>query len=201
MLRSLIGFATTTLIASAALAAATVGQPAPNFSGTDVITEKSVSNEMLKGKTVVMEWNNFGCPFVKKFYDSGTMQKLQTDAVKDGVVWVTVNSSAPGKEGHLKGAAEAKAAIAKHKVSGSHYLLDHDGTIGHAFGAKATPHMFVIDKDGTLVYQGAIDSNPSSDPATIAGATNYVTEALKALKAGSSIKDASTRAYGCAVKY
>lgn len=200
MLRSLATFAATTLLATAAFAA-TVGEAAPAFKATDVITGKEISNESLKGKTVVMEWNNFGCPFVKKFYGSNTMQKLQADAVKDGVVWVSVNSSAAGKEGHLKDAAEAKAAIAERKGAPSHYLLDHDGKIGHAFGAKTTPHMFVIDKDGKLAYQGAIDNKPTPEAADIADATNHVTAALADLKAGKPVATSSTQPYGCAVKY
>jgi hypothetical protein len=200
MLRSLATFAATTMLATAAFAA-TVGEAAPAFKGTDIITGKEISNESLKGKTVVMEWNNFGCPFVKKFYDSNTMQKLQADAVKDGVVWVSVNSSAAGKEGHLKDATEAKAEIAKRKGAQSHYLLDHDGKIGHAFGAKSTPHMFVIDKDGKLAYQGAIDSKPTPNASDIAGATNHVTAALADLKAGKPVSTSSTQPYGCAVKY
>lgn len=201
MLRQLATFTATAVAASATWAAATIGQPAPAFSTVDVISGKTVSNETLKGKTVVMEWNNFGCPFVKKFYGSNTMQTLQAAAVKDGVVWVTVNSSAEGKEGHLKDASEAKAAITEHQGHQTHYLLDHDGVIGRAFGAKVTPHMFVIDKDGKLVYQGAIDDTPTPDPDDIKTAKNHVTETLAALKAGKPITTSSTQPYGCFVKY
>lgn len=200
MIRHLATFAATTMLATAAMAA-TVGEPAPSFSGTDALTGKTVDNETLKGKTVVMEWNNFGCPFVKKFYNSGTMQKLQAAAETTGVVWVTVNSSAEGKEGYLKDGAEAKKEVAKHRGHQSHYLLDHDGTIGHAFGAKATPHMFVIDKEGILVYQGAIDSKPTPDVEDIQSATNYVMEALADIRAGKPVAEASTQAYGCSIKY
>ncbi|MFZ4540643.1 MAG: thioredoxin family protein [Rickettsiales bacterium] len=200
MLRNLSILAAATMLSTAALAA-NVGESAPAFKGLDAISGKTISNADVKGKTVVMEWNNFGCPFVQKYYNSEAMQKLQAAAVKDGVVWVSVNSSAPGKEGHLKDAAEAKASVKEHHSNASHYLLDHDGAIGHAFGAKATPHMFVIDKDGKLVYQGAIDSVPSPDAKDIAGATNYVSEALAAMKAGKPIATASTRPYGCSVKY
>lgn len=201
MFRTLATLAATTLLSTAAFAA-TVGEPAPAFKGVDVISGKEVTNASLKGKTVVMEWNNFGCPFVRKFYSSNTMQKLQEDATKDtGVVWVSVNSSAAGKEGYLKDATEAKSAIAEHKLHASAYVLDHDGAIGKAFGAKTTPHMFVIDAAGKLAYQGAIDSVPSPDSADIAGATNYVMEALKSLKAGAPIKTATTQPYGCFVKY
>jgi peroxiredoxin len=201
MLRAISSFSITLFVASAAFAAVTVGKPAPAFTGTDAISGTVVSNATLKGKTVVLEWNNFGCPFVKKFYEPGAMQAQQAAAIKDGVVWVVVNSSAAGKEGHLKDASAVKAALAERKSTPSHYLLDHDGKIGHAFGAKTTPHMFVISKDGTLAYQGAIDSESSADAADIAKATNYVTEALAALKAGTPVKAATTQPYGCAVKY
>jgi peroxiredoxin len=200
MIRTLATLTATTMLATAAFAA-DVGKPAPAFSATDVITGKTVSNETLKGKIAVLEWNNFGCPFVKKFYSAGAMQKFQAAATKDGVVWVTVNSSAAGKEGHLKDATEAKAAIAEQKNAASHYLLDHNGAIGKAFGAKTTPHMFVIDKDGKLAYQGAIDSDSSPDASAIAGATNHVTAALAELKAGKAVTTASTQPYGCSVKY
>ena len=200
MMTKLATLAATTLLASAAFAA-TIGAPAPAFKGTDVITGKEVSNDTLKGKIAVLEWNNFGCPFVKKFYGAGEMQRLQAAAKKDGVVWVSVNSSAAGKEGHLKDAAEAKAAIAEHKLGSSHYLLDHSGAIGKAFGAKTTPHMFVIAADGTLAYQGAIDSDNSPDPEAIKGATNHVTAALAELKAGKPVTVSSTQPYGCFVKY
>lgn len=201
MLRRVTIFLTTVWLASSALAAVTVGEPAPTFSGVDVISGKPISNDNLKGKTVVLEWNQFGCPFVHKFYSVGAMQQLQAKAVKDGVVWVSINSSAEGKEGYLRDAKEAKAAIAKHKSNASHYLLDHDGSIGHAYGAKTTPHIFIIDANGTLVYQGAIDSKPTADTADIATATNYVNETLMALKDGKPVKTSATRPYGCFVKY
>lgn len=200
MLRSLTTFAATTMLATAALAA-NVGEPAPAFKGVDVISGKEVSNATLKGKTAVLEWTNPGCPFVKKFYGAGAMQKFQAAAVKDGVVWVSINSSAAGKEGHMKDAAAAKASIAEHKHASSHYVLDHDGAIGKAYGAKTTPHMYIIDKDGKLVYQGAIDSDSSADSAAIAKATNYVTTALAEIKAGKPVTTATTKPYGCGVKY
>lgn len=203
MLRSALVLLATAFVASASFAAFSTPEqpPAPLFKGKDVLSGKTISSTDFKGKTVVVEWNNFGCPFVQKFYNSGTMQQLQADAVKDGVIWVSVNSSAKGKEGYFADAAAAKAAVAEHHSNASYYLLDPNGLIGHAFGAKATPHMFVIDGKGNLAYQGAIDSKPTPDPADIAGATNYVTEALASLKAGKPIKTSSTQAYGCFVKY
>ena len=201
MVRAAALMVATLFFAGAAFAAPVIGKPAPEFKAVDVLSGKPVALGDLKGKTVVLEWNNFKCPFVKKFYSVGAMQKLQAKAVDDGVVWVSINSSAKDKEGHLANAKEAKAVIAENKSNASHYLLDADGTIGHAYEAKTTPHMFVIDKEGTLVYMGAIDDKPSADSADIASATNYVSEALTALKKGKAVKTASTQSYGCFVKY
>jgi AhpC/TSA family len=201
MFRSAIAVLASLLISSAALAAPEIGKPAPDFKAMDAITGKSVALAELKGKTVVLEWNNFHCPFIKKFYSVGAMQEFQTSAIKDGVVWMSINSGAKGKEGFLKNAKEAKKEIAANKSNASHYLLDPSGVIGHAYEAKSTPHMYVIDKEGTLVYMGAIDDKPSADSADIASATNYVSQALKALSKGKKVKTAMTKSYGCFVKY
>lgn len=201
MFRTLSTLAATALLATATFAAVPSGSPAPAFTGTDALSGKAVTLDALKGKTVVLEWNNFECPFVHKFYDSDTMQKLQKSATADGIIWVTINSSADGKEGFLKDDATAKAAVVEHHGNETYFLRDPSGTIGHAYGAKSTPTMFVIDKTGTLVYQGAIDSIPSGDVNDIPKATNYVTEALKSLKAGTPVKVATTQSYGCFVKY
>ena len=190
-----------TLFATTAAWSAEVGKPAPDFKGIDVLTGKEVSLATLRGKPAVLEWNNFECPFVKKFYSVGAMQALQAKVKKGGVTWVTVNSSAEGKEGHLANAELAKAAIAERKAVPSHYLLDHDGAIGKAYGAKTTPHMFVIDAQGQLAYAGAIDDKKTTDPEDIATAKNYVTAALDALKAGKPVAEPVTRSYGCSVKY
>ena len=201
MRRFLFALVVSFLAAPLAMAAVEVSKPAPTFSGQDVLSGKTISLDQFKGKIVVLEWNNFECPFVHKFYSSGTMQNLQAKSVKDGVVWISINSSAEGKEGYLQNANAAKPVIAANNSNASYYLLDHDGTIGHLYGAKTTPHMFVIDKDGSLVYQGAIDDKPTADTSDLASATNYVTQALAALKAGKPIKTADTRSYGCFVKY
>jgi peroxiredoxin len=201
MFRQLSALLATALLATATFAAVPSGSPAPAFSGTDALSGKAINLDQMKGKIVVLEWNNFECPFVHKFYDSNTMQTLQKAAVQDGVIWVTVNSSAEGKEGYLKDDATAKAAVLEHKGNESFFLRDPSGTIGHAYGAKSTPTMFVIDKNGTLVYQGAIDSIPSPDVNEIPKATNYVTEALKSLKAGTPVKTTQTQSYGCFVRY
>lgn len=187
-------------LAAPALAEPVVGKPAPTFVATDV-TGKSVDLTALKGKTVVLEWTNYGCPFVRKHYDAGNMQALQRDAVADGVTWITINSSAEGKEGYYATGKLAADAAAKKKAASSHLILDPKGEIGKLYGASTTPDMFVIDKNGVLVYKGAIDDMPSVDPATLRTAKNYVTAALAAVKSGNEVKTAETRPYGCSVKY
>lgn len=200
MIRSALALLMTAFLATTAAAEPVIGKPAPDFKAVDVLSGKPVALADLKGKTVVLEWNNFKCPFVRKFYSVGAMQKLQANTVKDGVVWVSINSSAKGKEGYLD-SAHAKEVVAENKSAASYYLLDADGKIGHAYEAKTTPHMFVIDTTGTLVYMGAIDNKPSADSADIASATNYVAEALTALRKGKEVKTTSTQSYGCFVKY
>ena len=201
MFRTALGLIAGLMFATSALALPVIGQPAPDFKAVDAVSGKNVALSDFKGKIVVLEWNNFGCPFVNKFYSSGAMQKFQANAVHDGVVWISVNSSADGKEGYLTDAATAKAAMAEHHSNASHYLLDHDGAIGHLYGAKTTPHMFVIDTKGNLAYMGAIDDKPTADPADIEGATNYVAMAIKNLRDGTPIQTTTTRSYGCFVKY
>jgi hypothetical protein len=201
MFRNVSALIAIALFSTASFAAVPSGSPAPAFSGMDALSGKPVSLDALKGKTVVLEWNNFECPFVHKFYDSGTMQKLQKSATADGVIWVTINSNAAGKEGFLKDDATAKAAVAEHHGNETYFLRDPSGAIGHAYGAKSTPNMIVIDKTGTLVYQGAIDSIPSPNIDDIAKADNYVTDALQAVKAGAKPKTTQTQSYGCFVKY
>lgn len=180
-------------------AEAEIGQPAPAFSATDT-KGNAVSLEALKGKTVVLEWNNHLCPFVKKFYSNGDMQRFQKQAKEAGTVWIRVISSAPGKQGHLT-AEQANTLMAEQGVEAAHTLLDESGTIGRTYGAKTTPHMYVINPEGVLVYQGAIDDKASADSADIAGATNYVMAALSAVAAGTMPDITETRAYGCSVKY
>ena len=161
---------------------------------------KPVSLSDFRGKTVVLEWNNPGCPFVKKHYGSGNMQKTQAAAAKDGVVWLTINSGAPGKQGHMNG-AEAKAFVASAGARPAAYLLDPRGVVGKAYDAKTTPHMYVVNKAGTLVYAGGIDDKPTANPADINGARNHVLAALSELKAGKAVSVATSRPYGCSVKY
>jgi hypothetical protein len=195
----LIGFTALSVIAAPVSAAAVVGKPAPNFKATDV-NGKPVSLSQFKGKTVVLEWNNPECPFVKKHYGSGNMQKAQAAAARDGVVWLSINSGAPGKQGHMS-AAEAKAFLAKAGARPTAYLLDPRGVVGKGYGAKTTPHMYVVNKAGILVYAGGIDDKPTPDPADIKGARNHLLAALSEIKAGKAISVATSRPYGCAVKY
>jgi peroxiredoxin len=188
-----------TLSAMPAAAAPTLGQAAPAFQLTDA-EGKTRSLAEFKGKTVVLEWTNDGCPYVQKHYNSKNMQNTQAAATKDGVVWLTIISSAPGQQGYLT-SPQAKAWKASAGASSTAVLLDPKGAVGKAYDAKTTPHMYVVDKAGTLVYMGGIDDKPSAAPASLQGARNYVTAALADVKAGRPIAQAVTRPYGCSVKY
>lgn len=193
------------LAASVALAAAPaaaqpkVGQPAPNFKLNDA-NGKVVTLSDFRGKPVVLEWHNPGCPFVRKHYDSGNMQKTQAAAREAGFVWLTINSGAPGKQGHMDG-AEARALVAEEKAHPSAYLLDPKGVVGRGYGATTTPHMYLIDAQGTLVYAGGIDDKPTSDEADIPKARNHVLAAVGEVKAGKPVSVSWSRPYGCSVKY
>jgi len=188
------------LISGSAHAVVEVGKTAPNYAFKD-IKGNGHSIAGYKGKIVVLEWTNPGCPFVQKFYNGGEMQRVQREALKDtDVVWISINSSAKGKEGYLS-RAEASKYLTDHKVASSAYVRDYSGKFGKLYGAKTTPHMFVIGKDGNVVYQGAIDSIKSPDAEDIAKADNYVLKALAALKDGKQPEKTSTEPYGCSVKY
>ena len=187
------------LVAAPALAEPEVGKPAPAFRANDV-NGRVVSLADFKGKTVVLEWNNPQCPFVKKHYGSGNMQKTQAAAMKDGVVWLSINSSAPGKQGNLD-APSAKAAFDAQKAQPTAYLLDPNGIVGSGYGAKTTPHMYIVNSKGTLVYAGGIDDKPTPNPADIEGARNHVLAALSEIKAGKPVSVPTTKPYGCSVKY
>jgi len=189
-------------VASTALFAAdspAVGTTAPDFSATDS-KGKAHSVSEYKGKYVVLEWFNPECPFVKKHYGSGNMQKLQEEFTSKGVVWLSVDSSAPGKEGNLT-AEEANQKMTEWKTKQTALLLDPDGKAGQAYGAKNTPHMFVINPEGKIIYEGAIDSKASANPADITGSTNYVKVALEESMSGKTVTTANTKPYGCSVKY
>lgn len=185
--------------AAGAQAAPAVGQPAPAFSVKDA-DGKTRSLSEFKGKTVVLEWTNEGCPYVQKHYKSGNMQGLQKQAAADGVVWLTVVSSAPGTQGYLDG-AKAKAWKANHKAASNALLLDASGAVGKAYDARTTPHMYVVDKGGKLVYMGGIDDKPTASADSLNGAKNYVAAALADVKAGRAVAQPVTKPYGCSVKY
>lgn len=182
-----------------AQAAAVVGKAAPAFQLTD-LDGKTVRLADFKGKFVVLEWVNFDCPFVRKHYGSENMQKLQKAYTGKDVVWITINSSAPGKQGHLT-ADEAKEITAEEGASPTRFLLDPKGVTGRAYGAKTTPHMYVIDPKGKLLYNGAIDDKASTKVADIPTSKNYVVAALDAAMAGKPVELATTKPYGCSVKY
>lgn len=184
---------------SASADAPKVGQPAPAFSAVD-LDGKTRSLSEFKGKYVVLEWHNQGCPFVKKHYDSGNMQKLQKELTGKGAVWLSIISSAPGKQGNVT-PAEEKAYLAEKKAAPTTVLFDPEGTVGKTYGAKTTPHMFVIDDKGVLVYAGAIDDDTSADPAATASAKNFVRAAYDEASAGKPVTTSSTAPYGCGVKY
>jgi peroxiredoxin len=184
---------------SNAQAAAIVGRPAPAFELRDV-DGKAVKLAALKGKHVVLEWVNFECPFVGKHYGSGNMQQLQKKYTGRGVVWLSIVSSAPGKQGHVT-RAEAKELVQEKNAVPTRFLLDPKGTVGKAYGAKTTPHMFVVDPKGILVYNGAIDDKPSTKREDVATAKNYLAAALDASMSGGNVAIAATQPYGCSVKY
>ena len=189
----------TLVLAGGVQAEQTIGRPAGNFRAMDA-NGKVVSLADYKGRTVVLEWNNPGCPFVQKHYNSGNMQKTQAAAKAMGAVWLSINSGAPGKQGHMTG-PEANAFVGKAKATPTAYLLDPQGRVGRGYAAKTTPQMFVIDGRGVLRYQGGIDDKPTANPADIATARNHVTAALGEMKAGKAVSVAETRPYGCTVKY
>ena len=186
------------LCASAAQAAS-VGQPAPAFSATDA-SGKAVSLADFKGKTVVLEWVNPECPYVRKHYDSANMQATQKAAGAKGVVWLSVNSTHAGHE-DFKKPAEMLAWAQKQGAAPSATLMDGEGKIGRSYGARTTPHLYVIDAKGLLAYVGGIDDKPSANPADVKGAKNYVNAALADVLAGKPVAQPVTRAYGCSVKY
>ncbi len=190
-----------TLIACAAVsvAAPEVGKPAPEFTLTDS-NGKSHNLSDFKGKVVVLEWLNHGCPFVQKHYDGGNMQGLQKKYAGEGVVWLSIVSSAPGKQGHMSPEETNKTKAEKNSAATA-VLLDEDGKVGRLYNAKVTPELFVINKEGVLVYAGAIDDKKSTDAADVAGAKNHVAAALDETLAGKPVSVPTTTAYGCSVKY
>lgn len=187
------------LMAHFAFADAKIGAAAPDFSVADA-EGKTHKLADFKGKNVILEWYNKDCPYVRKHYDSKNMQKIQSDMKAKGFVWLTVVSSAPGKQGHQK-PADALANFKKEGSNASALLLDESGAMGKAYGAKTSPHMYLIDDKGVLRYNGAIDSNDSADPKTIATAENYIVAAVASTQKGEKIAKETTKPYGCSVKY
>ena len=184
---------------TAAFAQLEVGKPAPDFTLKDT-AGKEVKLSDYKGKFVVLEWVNYGCPFVKKHYGVKNMQKLQKEFTDKGAVWLSICSSAPGKQGNMP-PAEAAAETKALGAASTAYLIDEDGKVGNLYGARTTPEMYIVDPTGKLVYQGAIDDRSSPDPATLEGATNYVKVALTEAMAGKPVTTPVTKSYGCSVKY
>jgi AhpC/TSA family len=180
-------------------AAVKPGAPAPGFTAPD-ISGRMVNLGQYAGQIVILEWTNNGCPFVQKHYDSANMQTLQRRYTQEGTIWLTIASSAPGEEGYVTPAA-AKADLARWQAAPTDYLLDPEGVVGHLYDARATPHMVVIDRGGMIAYMGAIDDTPSTRLADVKTAKNYLVAALDEIAAGKPVTVASTRAYGCSIKY
>jgi len=198
-MRSLLFAAALALTAASALAAATVGQAAPNFTAIDA-SGKTVTLADFKGRHVVLEWVNPGCPYVQRHYDSANMQGTQREATSRGVVWLAVNSTAQDAGDYLTPAAMTQW-MQTQKAAATATLMDTDGRVGRAYGARTTPHMYIVNPAGTLVYAGAIDDKPRASPSETASATNHVKVALAESLAGKAVSLPSTRAYGCSVKY
>lgn len=196
--RQVFGFIGITFLVTAVLAVK-VGEPAPGFSAVDSHGKTDRLSDY-KGKFVVLEWHNQGCPYTRKHYESGNMQRLQKEWTGKGVVWLTVISSGPGTQGFVTPAQENEYVDKMH-ASPTAVLMDPVGTLGHLYDAKTTPQMFVIDPNGTLIYQGALDDRPTTDQKDIAGAKNYVDAALSQAMANKPVSDPVTRPYGCSVKY
>jgi peroxiredoxin len=175
------------------------GEIAPDFKGTDS-NGKTEALAQYRGKYVVLEWANQGCPYEQKLYNSGTMESLQKQWTSKGVVWLSILSSAPGQQGNVS-PAEENDYLRKMKAAPTAAVLDPSGTIGRLYAAKTTPHMFVIDPQGKIVYQGAIDDQPTPDPASLKLAHNYVSEALEESMVGKPVATPVTKSYGCSVKY
>jgi len=197
-MKKTVAIAVALLFSGAGLAAAIVGQPAPAFAVTD-LAGTPVKLADYRGKTIVLEWHNFGCPFVQKHYRSGNMQALQKKYGKD-VVWLAVNSTHRSASDYTEPAALDKQ-LKEFGAAPARYLMDEPGAMGMAYGAKVTPHMYVIDPAGKVVYNGAIDDKRSSNPDDVKTSKNYVASALEELKAGKPVSVASTTPYGCTVKY
>jgi peroxiredoxin len=187
------------MLISSAAAAVQIGQPAPDFTAVDSKGNKVQLSEF-RGKTVVLEWTNADCPYTRKHYASGNMQSVQGVALRDGIVWLTVISSAPGKQGYVDGRG-ADFLTDSRKAVPTAVLLDPTGAVARLYGAKTTPHMFVIDKNGALQYMGGMDSIATADASDISRAEPYLKEAMLAVAGGDPVPHAVTKPYGCSIKY
>ena len=199
MKRSIAIMVAAVLVSLFSFAAPRAGEAAPEFTANDS-NGKTHKLSDYKGKFVVLEWTNSGCPFTKKHYNSGNMQNLQKQWTSKGVVWLTVISSAPGKEGYMTPEQE-NAYVREKGAAPTAVLMDPNGNLGHLYGAKTTPHIFIVDPTGKLIYNGAIDDKPTTDRSDIDGAKNYVSTALTEAMGGRPVTTARTEAYGCSVKY
>ena len=199
IIAAIAGLGLLTAPALASAQTAKVGQPAPDF---DAVTAggETISLSDFAGEAVVLEWTNDGCPFVQKHYGANNMQNLQKKMTADGTVWLSIISSAPGEQGHAD-AARANRLTEERGAAPTHVVLDEDGTLGRLYGARTTPHMYVVAPDGKLAYAGAIDTIASADQADVPRADNYVEDALRAVKAGEPVTVRQTQPYGCSVKY
>ncbi|NWG14110.1 MAG: thioredoxin family protein [Acidobacteria bacterium] len=188
-----------TVLFSGVAFAVKVGEQAPSFAAKDSKGKEHKLSDY-SGKYIVLEWHNQGCPFVQKHYDTGNMQKLQREWTSKGVIWLTVISSAPGKQGYVTG-PQADAYVNEKKAAPSAVLLDPSGTMGRAYSAKTSPHMIVVDPKGVVIYNGAIDDRPTAEKGDVSGARNYVAAALTEAMAGKAVTTPTTVPYGCSVKY
>jgi peroxiredoxin len=186
-------------LGTAAAWAVEIGSPAPDFTAQDTYGRTHTLSQY-KGKFVVLEWHNRECPYTRKHYDSGNMERLQKEWTSRGIVWFTVISSAPGQQGYMT-AEQENAYVSQVKASPTAVLLDPTGQLGHRYGAKTTPHMFIINPAEVLIYDGGIDDKPTTDVADIATARNYVSQALEEALAGKPVSTPVSRPYGCSVKY
>jgi peroxiredoxin len=191
--------ATFALAAFAAHAAPSVGQPAPDFTLADT-NGKPVKLSDFRGRHVVLEWTNPGCPYVRKHYDSGNMPATQQEAAAKGVVWLSINSTEKSAYDYLE-PGKLDAWQKQRKAQPTAMLMDEEGAAGKAYGARTTPHMYIVDPQGRLIYAGGIDSIPSSDPGDIKKAVNYVRQGLNEALSGKALSQATTRPYGCSIKY
>jgi peroxiredoxin len=187
------------IMTATAHAAPETGKAAPDFTAVDS-NGKTVKLSDYKGKTVVLEWTNDGCPYVQKHYSSNNMQTLQKEETAKGIVWLTIISSAPGEQGYVSG-ADANKLTQSRSAAPTAVLLDPEGKVGRLYNARTTPHMFIVNADGVLVYMGGIDDKATANPADIKTAKNYVRAALDSVEAGKPVENAVTRPYGCSVKY